>query len=102
MGLWVETRGEHGVEPTGNLKRVVDLLQQASRETSEATRVKLAKQILNIAFVDEMWCIGTVGLSPRVVVAADKLANVPSEVAFSGTAYTPGNAHPEQFFYTSA
>ena len=99
MGLWVQTLGKEGVEPEGNLKRVVELLQQASRETSEAKRTSLAKQILTIAFVEEMWCIGTVGLAPALVISDDKLANLTPELLFSETAYAPGNGHPEQLYF---
>lgn len=101
MGLWVESRGKEGMRPPGNLKKVADLLQQASAEPSARRQKEIAKEILRIAFVEEMWCIGTVGLAPAIVLASNKLQNVPEVVVYSETAYAPGNAHPEQFFFSA-
>ena len=66
-------------------------------------RGDLGKQILQLA-VDNVWVIGTVGVSPAllgVVVQSNKMGNVPDGVVGSTPGQTPGNARPTTFFFKS-
>jgi peptide/nickel transport system substrate-binding protein len=99
-GLWWTSGGKSGVEPTGNLKKVMDLTEKG-KTVSEAERAELGKEIIRIN-CEEIWSIGTVGLSPMVqgvVVAKNKLRNVPEKLSNSVVPLSPGNAFPEQWFW---
>ncbi|HET8984460.1 MAG TPA: hypothetical protein VFN03_01755, partial [Trueperaceae bacterium] len=58
-------------------------------------------QELNRMIADELYGIGTVGLTPMiqgVVVVNNDLYNVPALVANDWPLRTPGDSRPEQFF----
>jgi peptide/nickel transport system substrate-binding protein len=66
-----------------------------------AERVKLAKEIWTIA-VDEVWTIGTVGLSPDIQgvrVAKTSLGNLPARQWVSAVSDNPQISHPETFYF---
>jgi hypothetical protein len=66
-------------------------------------RTALGKEIWKIA-LDEVWHIGTVGLSPAmsgVRVAKVNMGNVPSRQFNSNIVRTPGGSRPETFFWKS-
>ena len=99
-GLWWTSGGKSGVEPTGKLKEVMELTERG-KMVSAAERAELGKQIIKIN-IEELWTIGTIGLSPMVqgvVVVKNKLRNVPEKLSNSVVPLSPGNAFPEQFFW---
>jgi peptide/nickel transport system substrate-binding protein len=99
-GLWWTSGGKSGVEPTGLLKKVMDLTEKG-KTVSEAERAELGKEIIRIN-CEEIWSIGTIGLSPMVqgvVVVKNKFRNVPEKLSNSVIPNSPGNAFPEQFFW---
>jgi peptide/nickel transport system substrate-binding protein len=64
-------------------------------------RAELGKEIFRLN-CEELWTIGTIGLSPMVmgvIVCKNKFRNVPEETANNVIINTPGNAFPEQFFW---
>ncbi len=99
-GLWYQSAGESGVEPTGDLREVLDLTEQA-KGVSEEERIELGQEIFRLN-ADNLWTIGTVGLSPMVmgvVVVKNNFRNVPEKAANTVVVQTPGSARPEQFFF---
>ena len=55
--------------------------------------------------VDNLWVIGTVGLSPALIgvrVRSNRLENVAEVLPYGQAAYSPGPARPEQFFFKDA
>jgi peptide/nickel transport system substrate-binding protein len=64
-------------------------------------QIKFAHELFQI-WVDNLYEIGTVGLTPMVqgvVVAGVRLRNVPSSLGNDWPLRTPGNARTEQFFF---
>ncbi|MGQ9632385.1 MAG: ABC transporter substrate-binding protein [bacterium] len=100
-GLWYESGGKSGVEPWGDLKRVVDLYERAKVTIDEMEKIRLAQEILRIN-AENVWSIGTVGLIPSTMalgVAKNNFRNVP-EVAISDVILmSPGNTDPPQYFF---
>jgi peptide/nickel transport system substrate-binding protein len=97
---WYATNGERGIEPTGNIKRIVDIIEEAKTVGVEQ-QIALAKELFTITST-ELYGIGTVGLTPMiqgVVVVNEDLRNVPLVVANDWPLRTPGDARPEQFFF---
>ncbi len=65
-------------------------------------QAKLAQELFRI-WVDNLWEIGTVGLTPMVqgvVVAGRNFRNVPTTLGNDWPLRSPGNARTEQFFFT--
>jgi peptide/nickel transport system substrate-binding protein len=99
MGRWYQSGGEQGIEPTGDIMRLVELHDAAKSATMEE-RVEIGREIFDIN-TNNLFTIGTVGASPMVMgvyVVKNNFRNVPEQAANSVVYYTPGNALPEQFF----
>jgi peptide/nickel transport system substrate-binding protein len=100
-GLWWTSGGQSGEEPPeGPLHRVMDLHEEGKGVLAE-DRAALGQEIFRIN-CEELWTIGTIGLSPMVmgvIVCKNDFRNVPEEAANNVIINTPGNAFPEQFFW---
>ena len=99
-GAWHQSQGQTGLEPTGALKRLLDLFHHG--ETLPlGQRIAVGHQIWQI-HSDNLFVIGTVGLSPAfngVVVVKNNFRNVPTRAPNSATLQNPGIARTEQFFF---
>jgi peptide/nickel transport system substrate-binding protein len=98
---WYQTKGKEGMEPPPPIKRIVELVDTA-RTVGPDGQVKAAQEIFRI-WVDNLYEIGTIGLTPMVqgvVVVNTRLRNVPTTLGNDWPLRSPGNARPEQFFYT--
>jgi peptide/nickel transport system substrate-binding protein len=97
---WYETKGKEGMEPPAPIKRIVELVDQA-RTVGPDGQVKAAQEIYRI-WADNLYEIGTVGLTPMVqgvVVANTRFRNVPTTLGNDWPLRSPGNARVEQFFF---
>lgn len=104
-GIWYETGGARGLEPPAGseIRRQQELHQRAKGVSVEEAR-ELGKEIHRI-MVDNLWVIGTVGLSPALIgvrVRSNRLENVAEVLPYGQAAYSPGPARPEQFFFKDA
>ena len=98
---WYDTKGKEGAEPPAPIKKIVELVDTA-RTVGPDGQVKAAQEIFRI-WADQVYEIGTVGLTPMVqgvVVVNTKLRNVPTTLGNDWPLRSPGNARPEQFYYT--
>ena len=99
-GAWWQSGGKTGVEPKGDALQMLQLYEKA-KGLPEEQLVDVGKQILQL-YLDNMFCIGTVGLSPAILgvaVVKNYMGNVPTSVVGSTPGQTPGNARPEQFYF---
>jgi peptide/nickel transport system substrate-binding protein len=97
---WYMTKGQKGVAPIGDLKRLQEIFVEGNR-LPRAMRTELGKELWRI-HSDNLYVIGTVGQSPAmngVVVVKNNFRNVPDITPNSVGMQTPGNARPEQFFF---
>ena len=97
---WFATDGERGIEPTPEIARIVEIIEEAKTVGTER-QIELAQE-LNRLVATELFGIGTVGLTPMiqgVVVVNANLVNVPALIANDWPLRTPGNSRPETFFY---
>ena len=72
-----------------------------ARTVSPEQQVPLSKELFRI-FTDNMFEIGTVGLTPMVqgvVVVNNKVRNVPATMGNDWPLRSPGNARTEQFYF---
>jgi len=98
---WYATGGKEGQEPTPAVKRIVEIVDTA-RTVPPEQQVPLSKELFRI-FTDNMFEIGTVGLTPMVqgvVVVNNKFRNVPATMGNDWPLRSPGNARTEQFYFT--
>lgn len=98
---WIETKGKDGVEPPAPVKRIMAIVDQAQAVGTEQ-QAKLAQELFRI-WVDNLWEIGTIGRTPMVqgvVVVNSRFRNVPTTLGNDWPLRSPGNARPEQFFFT--
>ena len=96
---WLSSNGKEGVEPTEPLKRIMQLVDTGRTQDHDG-QVKAAQELFRV-WADNMFEIGTVGLTPMVqgiVVVSNKMHNVPTTLANDWPLRTPGNARTEQFF----
>ncbi len=98
---WYASGGKEGQEPTPAVKRIVEIVDTA-RTVSPEQQIPLTKELFRI-FTDNMFEIGTVGLTPMVqgvVVVNNKFRNVPATMGNDWPLRSPGNARTEQFYFT--
>ena len=98
---WYETSGKEGMEPPAPIKKTVELIDTA-RTVGPDGQVKAAQEIYRI-WADNAYTLGTVGLTPMiqgVVVVNTRFRNVPTTLGNDWPLRSPGNARPEQFFFT--
>ncbi len=96
---WAQTKGKEGMEPPAPIKRIMELVDTA-RTVGPDGQVKAAQEIFRI-WADQVYEIGTVGLTPMVqgvVVAGTRFHNVPKTLGNDWPLRSPGNARTEQFF----
>jgi len=99
---WINSKGKEGVEPTPPIKKIMELVDTA-RSVGPDGQAKAAQDLFKI-WADEVYEIGTVGLTPMiqgVVVINSKFHNVPLTMGNDWPLRTPGNARTEQFFFAS-
>jgi peptide/nickel transport system substrate-binding protein len=97
---WINTNGAQGVPPAPELQQIMDIIDEAKVSDPER-QIELAHELFRI-WTDNVWEIGTVGLTPMVqgvVVANADLRNVPEVAGNDWPLRTPGNTRPEQYFY---
>ena len=100
VGYWYQSGGAKGEEPTGALKRLLELYDRG-REVPFEERVELGREIWRI-HGDNLYAIGKVGESPAfngVVVVKNDFRNVPARAPNNPSVQNPGIARPEQFFF---
>ncbi len=97
---WVNTNGAEGMAPTPEIQKLMDIIDEA-KVSSRPRQIELAKQLFRL-WADNVWEIGTVGLTPMVqgvVVVNNKLKNVAKIAGNDWPLRTPGNTRPEQFYF---
>jgi peptide/nickel transport system substrate-binding protein len=97
---WYRTNGAEGMEPPPEIKRVVEIIDEA-KVSSRERQIELARELFKI-WADNVWEIGTVGLTPMVqgvVVVNKNMRNVPETAGNDWPLRTPGNTRPEQYFF---
>jgi len=99
-GKWYLSGGEEGIEPPDDIKQLVNLIDEG-KVSPRSQQIEIAQELFKL-WADNVWEIGTVGLTPMVqgvVVVNDNMKNVPAVAGNDWPLRTPGDTRPEQFFY---
>jgi peptide/nickel transport system substrate-binding protein len=103
IAQWFVTNGEEGMEPTdAKMIEAMELFRRASGEDTEASNMT-AQEIWKI-IVDNVFSIGTVGVSPAVMgirVVKNSMGNIPAREVNMQHARTPQSSHPATFYFTN-
>ncbi len=97
---WYQTNGAEGMEPPPEVKKLVEIIDEA-KVSGRERQIELAQELFR-HWVDNLWEIGTVGLTPMiqgVIVVNQDLRNVPETAGNDWPLRTPGNTRPEQYFF---
>ena len=94
---WNQTDGAQGIEPPDDVKRMIQLIDEAKNVSLEdaAAKVQEAFRLMT----GGAYTLGLVGQVPCVVVISNNMANVPEEAACNWPIRTPANAFPEGYFF---
>jgi peptide/nickel transport system substrate-binding protein len=101
-GTWFASSGAQGREPPARIKEVMTLYLN-SFSVPEQQQYEMGKQIWKIA-LDEVWSIGTVGLSPAVQgirISKTSMGNQPARMFNGSSTLSPQQTHPETYFFKS-
>ncbi|MCP4357582.1 MAG: ABC transporter substrate-binding protein, partial [Chloroflexi bacterium] len=100
VATWYKTNGAEGMEPSAEIKQLVDLIEEG-KISARGRQIEIAQELFKL-WADNVWEIGTVGLTPMVqgvVVTNANMRNVPEVAGNDWPLRTPGDTRPEQFFY---
>ncbi len=101
IARWFVTGGQEGVAPKEEaMLTAFDLFRQAGGQTTEESN-KTAQEIWKI-IVDNVFSIGTIGVSPAVMgirVVKNTMGNIPARQVNMQHARTPQSSHPATFFF---
>ncbi|MCP4362878.1 MAG: hypothetical protein GY796_33150 [Chloroflexi bacterium] len=99
-GKWYTSDGAEGIEPPADIAKIVEIIDEA-KVSPRGRQIELAQELFRL-WADNVWEIGTVGLTPSVqgvVVVNANMKNVPAVAGNDWPLRTPGDTRPEQFFY---
>ena len=97
-GLWYSSNGKSGEEPSGEIKQLLNIYDQAVLAVGEKERTLLIKRALDI-YSKNLWTIGIVAPNTRLVIVKNELRNVPEVTIHENINNCPGHTNPEQWFF---
>ena len=103
FGKWFQSGGKSGKEPKDpQVLKVMDLVRKAPG-LPRAEQIKTGQEIWRIA-LDEVWCIGTAGLSPAlqgVRIVKNNVGNAPDRQFNGFNVRAPSGSRPETLYFKS-
>ncbi len=97
-GVWYHESGEAGEEPTEQARAAQTLYDEFKTTIDGAAQIEIGKQIVRM-HAENAWTIGTVGMTPSIVVVKNNFRNVPEQAVTDWIFMSPGNLDPFQFFF---
>ncbi len=97
-GNWYYSGGKFGEEPPQYIKDMMALYDQYKTTVDRDEQVRLAKELLHLN-AENVFVIGTVGLTPNVVVVKDDFRNVPEDFTTDWIYMAPGTLEPCHFYF---
>jgi peptide/nickel transport system substrate-binding protein len=101
IARWYVTGGEEGVAPPDeNMLKAIELFDNAGGQQTEESNTT-AQEIWKI-LVDNVFSIGTVGVSPAVMgirIVKNTMGNIPAREVNMQHARTPQSSHPATFYF---
>ena len=101
FGVWYKSGGEQGEEPTELFKQVMALYDEYRTTVDAAAQVEIGKEIVRIS-TENLFTIGTAGMSPALVIAKNNFHNVIMDQSFVSDWITmaPGTQDPSHYYFS--
>jgi len=96
-GLYSQSGGKEGEKPEGDVAGILDTWNKIKASKSKEEIDQLANEIYKLHMKNQ-WVIGYAGPTPMLLVASNKLRNIPEGLVWADEYRTVGHAHPAQFF----
>lgn len=100
-GIWYQSGGKEGIEPEGDLRRTIDLYEEAKAAPNDDIRFEKGMAIYQINN-DNLWTVGTVTATLTPAIVRNNFRNVPSEFVNGTINGAPNNANPCTWFFKQA
>lgn len=97
-GNWYYSGGQFGDEPPQYLKDMMTLYDEYKTTVDRDEQTRIAKELLR-KNAEEVFVIGTVGLTPNVVVVKNDFRNVPETFTTDWIYMAPGTLDPCHFYF---
>ncbi len=94
---WWTSGGKEGVEPTGDILRVLELWEEIKVTVDVEEQRALFRQILELN-KENLWLIGIATAPPQPVVVKNYFRNVPEDGMYDDQPRSPSNTAMEQYF----
>ena len=94
---WWNSGGKEGVEPTGDILRVLELWEEIKVTVDVEEQRALFRQILELN-KENLWLIGIATAPPQPVIVKNYFRNVPEDGMFDDQPRSPSNTAMEQYF----
>jgi peptide/nickel transport system substrate-binding protein len=98
MGIWYKSGGTDGMEPTPELQAAMDLYDEYKQTVDPARQVEICQSLVRMT-TENLWTLGTVGLSPNPVVVKNNFMNVAENHTADWIIMTPGTMDPAHFYF---
>ncbi|MFD0678699.1 MULTISPECIES: ABC transporter substrate-binding protein [unclassified Paenibacillus] len=96
-GLYSSSNGKEGVKPEGDVALILDYWNKVKASASKEEINKWSNEIIKLHQKNQ-WIIGYAGPTPRLVIASNKVGNVPKDLVYADEFRSLGHGHPSQFF----
>jgi peptide/nickel transport system substrate-binding protein len=93
---WRLSGGESGTEPTGDIRRAMDLFEGVLRTGDPDEQAEIMREIMGIA-AENLWVIGIAPRPPEFAVARTDLRNIP--LTYTDSLESPGIFAPETWWF---
>ncbi|MBN2470609.1 MAG: ABC transporter substrate-binding protein [Anaerolineae bacterium] len=97
FGIWYKSGGELGEAPPEHLAEVMALYDEYRTTVDADAQTEIAREIVRRS-TEDMLTIGTVGMSPGLVVVKNNFHNVMENHTSDWLVFTPGTMDPPQFW----
>lgn len=99
-GNWYATGGEEGMEPTGDVKTLLELYDDMLSATTKDEIEAIGQKLLAI-HKENIWQIGYFSATPLLLAVSDDLQNFPEHEIWADEFRGPGIAHLQNVYFAS-
>ncbi|GAG38273.1 unnamed protein product [marine sediment metagenome] len=97
-GTWYKSEGKLGKEPPAYFKEMMALYDQYKVTVAPDKQKEIAKKLIR-THAENVFVIGTVGMTPNVVVVNNDFRNVPETFTTDWIYMAPGTLDPCHFYF---
>ncbi|MBE1603642.1 ABC transporter substrate-binding protein [Actinopolymorpha pittospori] len=97
-GTWYASGGTDGVEPEGDIMKLITVYREMSSQTEPDAIDEYAEKIVQLHMKNQ-WAIGYTGTVPRLFSVSNNIANVPEQITFADEFRDLGHGRPAQFTF---